>query len=519
MKRILIYIAAIFGAINITSCSEDFLKLYPETSITSGSFFTKQAHFEQVLVASYERMRTIALNGIIMDEMRSDNSHFTRYSGDRGPYLTTEVIDLFLDDETTGNWINNRYNELYSGISRLNSIIDRIDAANFADAQKNSILSEAKFLRAFYFFDLVTHWGPVPLMIKEVTAAEEAFIGNSTVEEIYVQILADVTDAIDRGLPIASSFPQSGRATMGAAKMLRAYANMSKPSRDYAAAERDLKDITNMNYELESNYANIFVIANKNMRESILEVQYRDGPGGQQNTIPWRMIPKCSNNLILMGFQSNNSAYTSGGWVVPTQELIDSYEPGDLRLSASIAVAQGTGAEVIAVNATEPVLDIVGFEPQEGVDYHYFCRKYYHPPYTYDLQASDNFPLYRYGDALLLLAECLVEQGKDGEAQPYLDQVRTRAGLGSVPATKQSVSDERRHELAFENKRWTDLIRTGQAISVMTAFGNYWKSVDGVILPTAYNVTQERLVYAFQIRELRVNRNLKQNPGYKGYYD
>jgi hypothetical protein len=116
----------------------------------------------------------------------------------------------------------------------------------------------------------------------------------------------------------------------------------------------------------------------------------------------------------------------------------------------------------------------------------------------------------------LLLAECLVEQDKEGLAQPYLDEVRERAGLLSVPATKQTVSDERRHELAFENHRWTDLIRTGQAISVMTAFGNYWKKTDLGLLPNAFTITPDRLVYAIPIRELRLNSNLTQNPGYKG---
>lgn len=515
MKRILIYIIVLLGVVNISSCKEDFLALYPENAIVSASFYKTEAHFEQAIVASYERMRTIATYGVFTDEMRSDNAHFTRYSGDRGPYLSTEVIELFLDDETAGSWISGRYNEVYSGISRVNTILDRIDASQLSDSMKRVVIAEAKFLRAFYYFDLVLRWGPVPLMLKEVTASSEAFVGNSTVDEVYTQILADVTDAINNGMPVADRFPQSGRATMGAAKMLRAYVNMSKPTRDYPAAERDLKDITNMNYRLEENFADIYALGNKNMRESIFEAQFKDGPGGQQNTIPWRLIPKCSNNAVLMGFNVANTANISGGWAVPTQEFVDSFEPGDKRLSVTVAVAEGIGKEVIAV---ESVKDIVGFVPTEGKDYHYFARKYYHPPYGYSLQASDNFPLYRYAETLLLLAECLVEQNKAAEAQPYLDQVRARAGLAPVPATKQSVSDERRHELAFENKRWMDLIRTGQAISVMTAFGNYWKSVDGVILPTAYNVTQERLLYAFPIREMRVNPKLVQNPGYKGYF-
>ena len=524
MKRILFLFIVISISVSFSSCKEDFLVLYPETSITSASFYKTKTHFDQAIVSSYERVRTIARTGMFMDEQRADNCHFNFYSADRGGFLNTEVVALFMDEATTSYWNVDRYNDVYNGISRVNTILGRLDASELTDAEKRSISAEAKFLRAFYYFDLVTHWGPVPLMLKEVAAASDAFVGNSTVENVYAQILDDVTDAINDGLPEADRFPGSGRATLGAARMLRAYANMSKPTRDYTTAESDLKAITNMIYGLEDNFADIFALTNKNGKEIIFAAQYKDGPGGQHSDFPWMYIPKCANNSILMGFQAaNTTQQINGGWCVPTQEFIDSFEPGDKRLSATIAVAQGTGTELVTVDEADPVLDIEGFVPQAGRDYHFFNRKYYHPPYGYDKQASDNFPFFRYADALLLLAECLVEQNKASDAQPYLDQVRTRAGLGSVPATKQSVSDERRHELAFEHKRWTDLIRTGQAVSVMNAFGDYIKTIDKTLSPgtllneQSFKVTSEKLVYPFPIRELRLNSNLVQNPGYLSY--
>jgi hypothetical protein len=512
MKKIVLFIA-VTGF--FFSCSSDFLDLSPATSITSSTFYKTPAHFEQALMAAYAQTRTLTANGMIMDEMRSDNAFFTRYASDRGPELRTEVIALFLDDETTGNWISSRYNALYSGISRVNTVLDRLDASSLTDAQKASVKAEALFLRAFFYFDLVTHWGGVPLMLHEVVNESEAFIGNSTVEEVYTQIVADVSEAITLGLPIPAAFPQSGKATMGAAKMLRAYAYMSKPSREYGKAEQDLKDITNMHYSLESNYADIYSLGNKNGKESIFEIQYLDGDGGQHNDLTWRQIPMCSNNDVLMGVAANNYSGTSGGWSVPTQEMIDSYEDGDLRLSASIAVAEGTlNGELFTF---EQLAEPKGYAVPEGKGFRYFVKKYHHPPYRFASRTGDNFPVYRYAGALLLLAECLVEEGKNAEALPYINAVRQRAGLPALTsATKQNVSDEMRHELAFENHRWTDLIRTGQAIAVMTAFGEREKPQYPWMLPTAFNVTQERLVYAFQLRELQVNSNLKQNPGYGG---
>lgn len=514
MKKIGLFIIA--GMVGLSSCSESFLNLSPETSITGNTFYVTAEHFDQALIGSYAKIRDIALNGMIMDEMRSDNTFYTMYSGDRGPYMSTEVIALFLDDKATHLWIPNRYKEVYAGIARVNTVLDKMDGSSMTEAEKTKVKAEALFLRAFYYFDLVQHWGGVPLVLKSVTNEAEAFTAKSTAEEVYAQINADVTEAINIGLPIPSTFPQSGRATMGAAKVLRAYVNMSKPTRDYAAAEKDLIDVTKMNYGLMSDYADAFDPAKKNQKESIFEVQYiEDGASDQYSTIPWRMIPKCSNNDFLMGIAGSNYANTSGGWCVPTDEMIKSYEAGDKRLSASVAVAEGI-ADASEQFMCSEVKEVVGYTPAAGKDFRYFVKKYYHPPYSFSLRAGDNFPIYRYGGALLLLAECLTEQGKNAEALPYVNQVRARAGLNPLATvTKDIVANEMRHELAFESHRWTDLVRTGKAIEVMNAHGKEMKKLYPWIHPAAYNVTAEKLVYAFPKREMDVNIQLVQNPGYE----
>ncbi|WP_297904893.1 RagB/SusD family nutrient uptake outer membrane protein [uncultured Parabacteroides sp.] len=519
MKNIGLY-TAFAALLSLSSCNDSFLDLYPETNISSETFFQTADHFEQALIASYTGLRHIAQDGLFMDEMRSDNTFYTFYSADRGPYSRTEVIALFLDDESTNNWIEDRYKSDYSCIARTNTILTRVDEAALSDEEKQAIKAEALFLRAYYYFDLVQHWGGVPLVLTEISNELEAFSAKSSVEEVYTQILSDVSEAINLGLPVASQFPQSGRASLGAAKMLRAYVNASKPTRDYAAAEQDLKDITQMNYQLLSDYSDVFEKSNKNNKESILEVQYtEDGSTDQYTTIPWNLIPKCSNNEFLMGIAGSN--YTgdnyngaSGGWCVPTQEMIQSYEEGDKRLDASIAVAEGmtdSGEQFTC----EAVKSIVGYTPTTGKSYYYFVKKYYHPPYKYSLRADDNFPVYRYAGALLLLAEVLVKQNKNNEALPYINQVRARAGLPALSSvTIEDVMDEMRHELAFENHRWTDLIRNDMAIEVMIQFGEQMKALYPWILPSAFNVTKERLVYAFPRREMDINNLLEQNPGY-----
>lgn len=515
MKRLYSFILGIL--IGFTSCNEDFLILSPDTSVNSSSFYKTAEHFDQALIGSYEKLRSIALKGIFMDEMRSDNTFFTRYSGDRSPYLNVEVLSLFLDDETTAV-LSENYNDVYSGIARLNTILSRINTSEMTDGEKNKVKAEALFLRSFYYFHLVQRWGPVSLMLTEVTTEKESFPPNSTVEAIYTQLVNDLNEAIEIGLPMPTRFPQSGRATQGAVKMLRAYVYMTKPTREYALAEQDLKDITKMGYGLESDYAKVFDPNNKNGKESIFEVQYLDGEGGQHNEIPWRYIPMCTNTDFLMGIRLDNYAGVSGGWAVPTKEMIQSYEPGDKRLSSSVYVAEGKLVDELFTVERVVKENIQSYTPPEGKGFRYFVSKYYHPPYTYAGRTGDNFPLYRYSGALLLLSECLVEQGKYVEALSYLNQVRERAGLNNLSiATKKNVSDEMRHELAFENHRWTDLVRTGEAISVMNEYGKEMKRLYGWILPSAFNVTQERLIFAFNKRELEINDQLVQNPGYKDY--
>jgi hypothetical protein len=130
--------------------------------------------------------------------------------------------------------------------------------------------------------------------------------------------------------------------------------------------------------------------------------------------------------------------------------------------------------------------------------------------------------LYRYSDVLLMLAECLNETGRGADALTYLNQVRTRAfgaGKGQITVTDQAglraiIAKERRSELVFENKRWQDLIRTGQAVAIMNAYGVKVKQQFPYLLPQTYNVTPERLLYPIPLRELQLNTQLVQNPGY-----
>lgn len=507
MRKIIIFI--FIGV--LASCSSDFLSLYPEHQSNEGNFFKTENHFEQALNAAYSNLRDLtAEQGLLMGEMRSDNTHYTRYKPDRGIHILyrENIADFIVDDQN--QWVGYMWTGCYSGISKTNTIIDRVSASDLSDSFKNSIIAEAKFLRAFYYFQLVRCFGGVPLQLSEVIDESNAFPGpRATIEQVYDAIITDVTEAIDKLPPV--TFPQNGKANKGAAKMLYAYVLMTKPNPDQSTAESQLKEVLNMGYELLSDYGDVFEPTNKYSREHIFSVQHLQGDQGQQSMYLYWFMPKSNEAKVITGIDASNTILT-GGWNVPTPAMIESYEEGDLRLDPSVAIAVGSvDGDMMTIDDVLTVGDptISGYEVASP-----FINKYNHSHSRFQ-NTDDNWPIYRFSDALLLLSECLVNQGKYGETLPYINQVRNRAGLPSLTSvTAEDVANERKHELAFENHRWYDLLRTGKALEVMREHAVYIKNFDPELPDRTYNIKQEYLLYPIPYRELQINTELEQNPGY-----
>ncbi|MEX0882473.1 MAG: RagB/SusD family nutrient uptake outer membrane protein, partial [Cyclobacteriaceae bacterium] len=318
--------------------------------------------------------------------------------------------------------------------------------------------------------------------------------------------------AIDRLDPV--SFPQNGRANEGSARML--LADVYLTMKDYPNAEDELSQVIQMGYSLLDDYGDIYRLSNKNSVESIFEIQYQEGNQGQNSDFLYPFLPLSADVSLITGISSQN--LQGGGWNTPTFEMIDAYENGDERLEASIGVVEGTGQ--IGNLFIDELKSPVDYVPTPGKRTYPFIKKYLNP-HALERNTDDNFPVYRYAEALLSMAEVLNEQGRSGEALEYLNQVRTRAGLDAVGETNQQllrdiIAHERRVELAFENKRWLDLIRTDKAIEVMNANGEYLKEFyagESYLPEMSYNVTTERLLFPIPLREIRIG-DLEQNPGY-----
>ncbi len=512
MKKIYIILALL--AFTATACNKDFIDLVPKDSYTDASYYSTPDQFRQAVIAAYAPLRDVLLNDYFTSEMRSDNTIYQPYPSNRGTaYLYRESISNFTNTPTN-DYVNAVWQHCYSGISRTNIVIERLKLIDLDAAVKQPIDGQAKFLRAWYYFKLVRLFGGVPLFLKEVTKADDAFLPRATANAVYDQIILDVKDAITE-LTAPAKFPQTGEATKGAATMLLAevYATQKK----WADAETLLTTLSGMGYGLNANYADAFTPANKNNKESIFDVQYLEGTilGTTPNPLPFHFLPRSTSTALVTGIAINNSS--TGGWNTPTQDLISNYEANDKRLDASIGIVEGAynASDLFAYSANKSVVGYTSAAGKIGVPY---IKKYEHPPLIAVTGSSDNFPIYRYADALLLLAEAQNEQGKSPLVA--LNTVRSRAGLpattGAEQATLRTVIDhERRVELAFENHRWHDLVRTGKALDVMNAFGVKLKTQVNYLTPDTYNVTTNKLIYPIPQPEVDLNPGVMiQNPGY-----
>ena len=516
-----------------TSCSKKFVTRYPEGQLNEGVFYKTNSDFQQAVTGAYVPLRDAASVAFYLEEMRADNTFFDYNAKDRGG-TGNESVAEFLDDATNSNtqslWVAN-----FQGIQRASIILDKLAQArpaDMSDSSYNQITGQAKALRAHYYFELVRLFGPVPLYLHEVTDAKNAVVNRSPVDTVYAQIIADFTDALSKLSPPV--FPQPGTINKGmvATELGLVYLTLKQ----YDKATPLFQSVTTMGYSLLPSYASVFKTANKNSVESIFEIQYSAGnnatpangtvgTNNQSSQFVYDFIPNMASTLVVLGVDYNN---TAGSWNVPTQNLVKVFEPGDARLDASIGVIKGH------LNATtdflpDSVVSILNNIDTTGKGYgyttsmaHRFIKKQYNYPYTGVTQiynTGDDWYVYRYSDLLLMLAESLNEQGQSGAALPFLNQVRARAGLAPTLTADQellrdTIAHERRVELAFENHRWFDLVRTGQAVSVMSAYGLLQKQTYPFLLPNSYNVVPTKLIYGIPSRDMMVNPGLGQNPGY-----
>lgn len=458
MKKLNIFLISI-GLI-LTSC-EDFLTVLPETNMSSVTFFRKEQDFKQAVNAAYAPMRTIVNDRAwLLNEMRSDNTIYARNILFGATEQQEDLSDHALpeaDGITSNVHVLEQYRLNYLIISRINQILAEIDNVEFDVESKNNIKGQAYYLRSFAYYDLVRYFQSVPLHLVPVTNREEAAHPLASEAEIYTQVISDAQQAVQLLPPRDQQ--ELGRLTSGAARML--LADIYITQKRWEEAEVLLKEIVNSNqYQLMESYADVFSesVGNKNNAESLYEVQFLEGAAGMAGTFMYLFMPRpmSAQEVGSLTGTANPQPLPGQGNNVPTPDIINAYEPGDERKDASIGYITLSGSL------------------RDDKEYPYIRK--FAKEHALHNNHGINFPIYRYAEVLLFLAEALNEQGKTSEAEPFLNQVRNRAGLENTAASSQAdmreaIFMERRVELAFENKRWFDITRTDRVQEIIGDFG------------------------------------------------
>ncbi|PRD46129.1 RagB/SusD family nutrient uptake outer membrane protein [Sphingobacterium haloxyli] len=461
-------ITIIFAAFTLSSCSEDFINLMPISQQSADGFYRSASDMEQAVMAAYDALQDGAqYGGNGFDhfmEVRSDNTFNDNTTQEGGARAAFDNFTL----SPSNFMLNNTWNSCYKGIQRCNIVLNRIDAIEMDETAKTQRKGEVQFIRALTYFNLVRIWGDVPLVTNEIEDAFEAFAHERTsTEEVYAQIIRDLQSAAE-SLPEVWDGNEGGRATRGAAKTLLGKVYLT--TQDYGNALTQLEAVINSDvYGLLPDFADVFSVSNKNHRESIFEVQYKSGTNGEGNTITDPMQSGDVNNK-------------------PSPNIVRLFEENfDNRFESSIVYAFNSARSAKRI-------DTRGTDGSFGF----------------------NTMVLRYADVLLMVAEALNEQayGND-EAFTYLNAVRDRADASLYDRTslpdqqsfREAIALERRLELAFENHRWFDLLRTGKALQVMN-------DSEGV---SALPFTMEEHDLLFPIPQAQIDASsgkLTPNPGY-----
>nr|WP_287936046.1 RagB/SusD family nutrient uptake outer membrane protein [Algoriphagus sp.] len=443
-----------------TSC-DDFLTIVPETQLSSATFFKTENDFVQAVNGAYAPLRAY-YNGPawLLGELHSDNTFYMR-NVLFGAVENAENLADFSVPVSNGTTPNSNvlgaWRGLYLIIARANQVLAPIDAVNFNQDSKNNVKGQALFLRAFAYFHLVRYFGKVPLHLTPVPGREGAALPLSEEAAVFDQIIKDLTDAIPLLPQKSAQLP--GRVTQGAARTLLGDVFIYR--KRWADAEQVLAPVVSSGqYSLMSSYTMAFPknTTNKNNAESVFEIQFREGPDGLQGNFLYQHLPyPLTVAEVRSLFNTSNPQPLDGqGNNIPTPDIIAAYEPGDLRKDASIMFITVSGRP--GPNKTTPII------------------KKFQDNHAQHNNHGVNWPVYRYAEVLLLLAEAQNEQGKTGEALGLLNQVRSRAGLAASTAAgqtqvREAIFKERRVELAFENKRWFDIIRTDRIQEIIVPYG------------------------------------------------
>lgn len=459
----------------MVACS-DFLDVEVNNQLAIENFYETDEDAEQALIAAYDILqwhenRFGWASPYLVKTLPSDESTAGgANSGDQPNYV---AIDRYNFDATNAP-VEATWTIAYWGVYRANLVINNVEPNS--DVKRRAI-AEAKALRAYNYFELVSMFGNVPLILQELTPSDY----NQTRTDkatVYQQIEDDLTAAIE-DLPNKSEYSAANRFRVSKGT---AYAILGKAhlyQEDWPAAAIAFNAIiTSGEYDLEPDFANLFSEQAELGVESVFETVYVTTAGYDwgANGYPWGSRAESNIHIQLMGaregaFSGVDSLNNGWGFNYPSSSLNDAFvNAGDTkrRENTLMSEAEFTSSGGTVDNSS-PIFDYNGF----------IRRKYG----TYSTESNDgvfqlnygtNWRLIRYADILLMASEAMYRSGNESGALAELNKVRSRAGLTNVSAAGDALFNaivlERQLELALEGHRYLDLIRWGMAGSVLPNF-------------------------------------------------
>jgi hypothetical protein len=482
-----------------TACKKDFIELTPITTPSAVNFYKTSSDMINAINATYAVLQSSAAAGneFMFGDLPTDDAQSLSTLCAQG-HCDFDNFQSRASGSGNAGAIAARWNDAYRGISRANIVLDRIGPVDMDANLKNRVIGEAKFLRAYYYFNIAKIFGAVPLVLKELMSQEEAYdYGREPVDNVFTQIQKDLTEAITT-LPATYGSADLGRATSGAAKAMLARVLLFRSKHSEAAPL--LKDIIDNQspavYDLLPNYADVFKDNNGNNKEILFAVQYTANSvaTGEGNPVTGSFAPVSAPGVSVAGPNANQ----------PTQDMYNAFAADDtVRRKVNIGSYVSSGLTT------------------------YYVNKFINRDIKTAAENGTDYPVLRYADVLLMYAECVNEATGVAAALPFINRVRTRAGLASLqntdagtPATyvanqaamRDRIMQERRLEFAFEGLRFFDLVRTNRLLPVLNGyFTTYNIIVNGSVLQI------ENYQKLFPVPQAQIDINparIGQNEGY-----
>ncbi|RRQ48013.1 RagB/SusD family nutrient uptake outer membrane protein [Maribacter algicola] len=467
---------SLFSVVILLGC-EDFIDLEPQDQLTTTAFYKTAADAISATNAAYDGFQHLNYYGFnypdILNIAGGDAVKGGFGAGDRPAYLEFETFNITDNNLRIGEF----YAMAWGGVNRANQVLDNVSqmevGGDFTEELKTRLLGEATFLRALHYMNLVLGFGGMPIYTS-VPAIDDEVLPRATAEETWAFIIQDFNDAADM-LPDTYDAENVGRATRGAANAMLARVHSLRGEWTQVKTHADLVIESPAGYDLAPTFAENFDERGNNNVESIFEIQYT-----LSNTSLdiWSSAGDWNSNFIA---KYSAPQVGNAGWATmsPTQELVDDFEAGDIRLGETVYQPGDPYPNPNGDGTFDPFdgshfenAGLFGHKKLTGLDFNNSAGNGF----------NYNYKIIRFADILLLKAEAENElNGVSADALNPLNRIRSRAGLPPVNETnnpglsqdqlRDIILDERRSELAMEGLRFYDVVYRGRGTEFLGARG------------------------------------------------